>query len=127
MQKDEKYAADLGIKKPRRFHWYLHAALVGINPNLSMCKDMQFPPPLPPGHWEPMGTECNKKTDWESADALFDNMSTSTAADTAAAAGPRVEDVEVRATSPAAAIVESPPVEEAVAADATAAHCCNCC
>jgi hypothetical protein len=79
LQKDEKHADVLGIKKTRTFHWCLHAALLELNPNLLMHKDMDFPKPLPTGYKEWTGTEHNKQLNsfWVEVDAEFGRFETS--------------------------------------------------
>jgi hypothetical protein len=78
LQKDGKYANVLGIKKPQSFHWYLPAALLELNPNLSMYKDMDFPKPLPTDYKEWMGTDYNKQLNsfWVTVDAEFGQFET---------------------------------------------------
>ena len=59
MQKDNKVAKVIGIKHQWSFYWYLHAALLHVNPNITMYKDMDFLPQLPQGYGEPIGTQYN--------------------------------------------------------------------
>ena len=57
LDKDIKLAQMLGIQNPRSMEWHLHEAILKAHPGLSAYENMNFPPELPPGYFEPIGID----------------------------------------------------------------------
>lgn len=72
LSKDEKLRKVLGIKQVRSVEWYLHEAALKQLPALSVYKDIEFPPELPDGYFEPIGLEYSRYKDWNNVRAEMD-------------------------------------------------------